>query len=134
MKRLPLTAKQMQIAVYMLAYLRANDNMPTMAQASRDFGMQPNGIYEHKKTLVKKGLLEPTESINGTYRFARTTQGQALLSQVMAHSASQQVDEATAHKLLAAIDAPDRFIKHQACPATASTKQVERWLEAPKTN
>jgi DNA-binding IscR family transcriptional regulator len=124
-----LTDKQMRIAVYMLAYLRANDNMPCMAHGARDFEMlSNNGFSEHKKALTKKGLLEATEAKGGTYRFARTARGQALLCSVMARAQDQQVSLITSQRLVEAIEQQERDAKRATCPATASTTQIAHWL------
>lgn len=101
-----LTPKQMAIAVYMLAYLSANDNMPSMAHGARDFEMlSNNGFAEHKKALTQKGLLEPTEAHGGSYRFARTPRGQELLRAVRARHQAQSVSAETAQRLMEAMEA-----------------------------
>ena len=83
-----LTARQLQVAVYVHTYLELNDNLPTKTEIASAFGVTDNASFEHIKALTKKGVFEPAENPN-KLRFARTPTGAWFRQQITAERARQ---------------------------------------------
>ena len=69
-KAAPVTALQRKVLVWMRAYYRCNEFMPSFQEISDHFGWRsPNAARMHVNALVKKGYINRTENKARAFTF-----------------------------------------------------------------